>query len=476
MNTIKISSIAKVNLKDPIIYLVDTEKDIQSGPFTDKEKKFIVNQIKNKNGVTLIDGENVRFIIDFPYHKEKYMRHELLRRRGADLEKVINKYKFDVIQIYNLTNEPKALQFLAEGIALSTYEFHKYKQKIFKKFNVLKEIKILNNKKIADHLHIVLDAVNRAKDLVNEPFNVLHSEELAIRFRKLAKDAGFKITILGKKDIQKNKMGGLLAVNKASEFEPTFSIMEWNPKYAKNKKPLILVGKGIVYDTGGYSIKPTPDSMDQMKTDMAGAAAVACTMYAISKMKLPYHVIALVPSTDNVISDEAYVPGDIITMMNGLQVEVLNTDAEGRLILADALYFASRYNPELVIDIATLTGSAMMAVGPYSFAYYTTANEKDNNTFLTSSEEVYERFVQFPLWDDYDELLQSDIADLKNIGGRQGGSISAAKFLQHFVSYPWMHMDIAGMAWRFKQENYRSSGASGFGVRLLIEFILNKCY
>jgi leucyl aminopeptidase len=210
--------------------------------------------------------------------------------------------------------------------------------------------------------------------------------------------------------------------------------------------------------------------MDYMKSDMAGAAAVACTMYALSKNKVPVHVIALVPATDNRPSEDAYVPGDVITMMSGQTVEVLNTDAEGRLILADALHFAKRYKPELVMDFATLTGAAAMAVGPYGIVCMGTAEKEMRDKLNSSGEYVYERLAEFPFWEEYDELIKSDIADMKNIGGPIGGAITAGKFLERYIEFPWMHFDIAGPSFLHNNSSYRGKGGTGVAVRLLTHF------
>lgn len=265
-------------------------------------------------------------------------------------------------------------------------------------------------------------------------------------------------------------MGGLLAVNLGSVQPPTFTVMEWKPRKPKNKHPYVLIGKGVVYDTGGLSLKPTPNSMDYMKSDMAGSAAVACSMYAISKAKLPVHVIALVPATDNRPSENAYVPGDVITMMSGHTVEVLNTDAEGRMILADALHFAKKYKPELVMDFATLTGAAAAAIGSYGIVCMGTADEKTKDKLKDSGKNVHERLAEFPFWDEYEDLLKSDIADMKNIGGPVAGAITAGKFLQKYTDYPWMHFDIAGPSFLHALNSYRGKNGSGVGVRFLFDF------
>ena len=250
--------------------------------------------------------------------------------------------------------------------------------------------------------------------------------------------------------------------------------MEWKPAKATNKKPIVLVGKGVVYDTGGLSLKPTKGSMDSMKADMGGAAAVIGAMAAIAENKLPVHVVGLVPATENRPDGLAYAPGDVIKMMSGLTVEVLNTDAEGRMILADALHYAKKYKPELVVDLATLTGAAAVAIGANGVVAMGNADDKEFESLSDSSYEVFERIARFPFWDDYSEMLKSDIADMKNIGGREAGAITAGKFLERFTDYPYIHLDIAGPAFLDAPSSYRLKGGSGVGVRLLYNFIKSK--
>lgn len=213
--------------------------------------------------------------------------------------------------------------------------------------------------------------------------------------------------------------------------------------------------------------------MTIMKADMGGGAAVAGAMYAIAKNKLPVHVIGLVPATDNRLNNNAYVPGDVVTMHSGKTVEVLNTDAEGRMILADALSYAQKYKPELVIDLATLTGASMRALGHIGTAAMGTAEKNSMEQLKSSGEEVYERIAEFPFWDEYGDMIKSDIADIKNIGGPVAGSITAGKFLEHFTDYPWIHLDIAGPAILDGKDAYRTKGGSGVGVRLLYNFFRN---
>jgi leucyl aminopeptidase len=290
---------------------------------------------------------------------------------------------------------------------------------------------------------------------------------------KLATQSGVKIEVMNKKKIETLKMGGILAVNKASTEPPVFVVMEWNPAGVVNKKPYVFVGKGIVYDSGGMNLK-TGDSMTNMKDDMSGAAAVACAIYGIAMAGLPVHVVGLIPVTDNKIGPEAIFPGDIIKMHNGMTVEVLNTDAEGRLILADALSYASRFDPELVIDLSTLTGAAVRAIGKYGIVAMQMKAGHETELLCQSGWQVYERIVEFPSWEEYAELMKSDIADLKNVGPAEAGAITAGKFLQKFTDYPFIHLDIAGPAYLEKRDSYRGQGGTGVGVRLLYDFIKQK--
>jgi leucyl aminopeptidase len=248
--------------------------------------------------------------------------------------------------------------------------------------------------------------------------------------------------------------------------------MEWKPKNAVNEKPVVLVGKGVVFDTGGMNLKPG-QYMNNMKMDMAGAATMANTLGAVTKAKLPVHVIALIPATDNRVNGNAYVTGDVVTMFDGTTVEVINTDAEGRMILADALSYAKKYDPQLVIDAATLTGSAASAIGGHGIVAMGN-NEEYMELLKESGDNVYERITEMPFWEEYAEELESDIADIKHLGGAEGGAIHAGKFLEHFTDFPYLHLDIAGVAYFDKKKSYHGKGGTGYGVRLLFDFFSNQ--
>lgn len=361
---------------------------------------------------------------------------------------------------------------LAEGIALSTYQFLKYFKDAEKKKYALTSITLVGgfDEQALNRLNNTIKAVCWARDMVNEPVSFLTATQLATEIETLGKEAGFDVQILEKAKIEALKMGGLLAVNKGSIDPPTFTILEYKPTNPTNQKPIVLVGKGVVYDTGGLSLKPTAGSMDLMKSDMAGAACMAATIYGAALNKLNVHLIGLIPATDNRPGQTAYTPGDVITMYDGTTVEVLNTDAEGRMILADALAYSNKLNPELVIDAATLTGAAVVAIGTKASCLMGNADQAVLDQLIASGNEVHERLVQLPFWDEYLDEMKSSVADLKNIGGRYAGMITAGKFLEHFVKSPYIHMDIAGPSFLETAQDYKGKGGTGVGVRLLLNY------
>ena len=439
------------------------DKDYLKFCLEQNKKQFLFNQYPRWIFVHLIDEE-----------KEGIFSLEETRKAANKTTDLVNARKIKSITISRLDEDQDHVLAFAEGMALSNYQFNKYLNKKEDKQNSLNTVKIADkgiSKKKVDELNRLCKAVYLARNLVNEPLSTLTAVELSREIKKMGDEAGFGVEIFHKKKIESLRMGGILAVNKGSIDPPTFSILTWKPENAKNKKPIVLVGKGIVFDTGGLSLKPTQDSMDYMKCDMAGAATVAGTLYALAKNKVPVHVIGLVPATDNRPDGNAYVPGDVIRMFDGSTVEVLNTDAEGRMVLADALTWADKMDPQLVIDIATLTGAALAAIGKYGIVSMGNADRKDMESLKESGDNVFERIAEFPFWDEYNELLKSDIADLKNIGGKYAGAITAGKFLEHFTDSPFIHLDIAGPSYNKTKDSYRGKGGSGIGVRLLYDFI-----
>ncbi len=396
---------------------------------------------------------------------------ESLRKKGHTVYNLIKKESKVLV---SGAESSQVLAFL-EGMLLSGYQFLKYFKDAEKKKNKLQAIQVQGSVSAQDltALEQLVDAVFWARDMVNEPVSFMNAAQLADEIVAKGKKSGYKVNVLGKKQIETLKMGGLLAVNQGSEQPPTFTIIEYKPKNAKNKKPVVLVGKGVVYDTGGLSLKPTPHSMDLMKSDMGGAAAMAATIDALAKNKVPVYVIGLIPATDNRPGKTAYAPGDVVTMFDGTTIEVLNTDAEGRMILADALAYANKYEPELVIDAATLTGAAVRALGTKTAISMGNAKDTYFRKLYESGLRTHDRVFRFPFWDEWKEELKSDIADMKNLGGSNAGMITAGKFLEHFVKYPYIHIDIAGPAFLESADSYNGKGATGAGVRLLYDFLKN---
>jgi leucyl aminopeptidase len=461
--------------KESIVLMGKDEHDF-SEYLNEKERQYLQQQIKNKQTLVSVN-QYERWVFIYIHNvntKEAHDLKEELRKAGAKLNGELNAKKIKEITIVDNQNVQEDIIALTEGLVLANYKFVKYIKDSTDKKPTLQQVNIFSTSVSTNEIREVntlTKAVYYTRNLVNEPLSYLNAEKLAEEIQSMGDEAGFHVKTYDKAGIEQLKFGGLLAVNRGSIDPPTFSVLEWNPEQPVNAKPVILVGKGVVYDTGGLSLKNTRGSMDEMKSDMSGAAVVAGVMYSLAALKIPVHVIGLVPATDNRPDGNAYTPGDVITMHDGSTVEVMNTDAEGRMIMADALSYAKQYKPELVIDIATLTGSAAIAIGKHGIVGMGNAPDAIFQKLITSSYEVFERVVKFPFWNEYKDLLTSDIADMKNIGGREAGAITAGKFLEHFTDYPYIHLDIAGTAFVKENDSYRGKGATGSGVRLLYHFL-----
>ncbi len=475
-----------------LVVIISKFAKLPAGIFTAAEKKYLQEQVETHKQEVVAINHLTHWIYLYFIRDEKNQskRLESSRKAGDIVAGFLNNHRATRVAIFDAASEGSVILAFAEGMALGSYQFLKYKRDKEKE-NTLKEIEIYSQaledadlghasgnqeSPVAPHvssitkLNILLEAVFICRDLINEPNSYLTATVFANEVEKMAMDAGASVEVLTRQEIAALGMGGLLGVNLGSHEPPTFTVLEWKPKEALNAKPLVFVGKGVVYDTGGMNLKPG-DSMLNMKDDMSGAAAVAATIYAIAKARLPVHVIGLMPATDNRPGVKALVSGDVITMHNGMTVEVLNTDAEGRLILADALSYAQKYDPALVIDLATLTGSAVRAIGKFGACAMQSKAAWELEILKTSGNEVYERLVEFPMWEEYGEQIKSDLADLKNLGPAEAGMITAAKFLENFTAYPYIHLDIAGPAFIEKRDSYRGQGGTGYGVRLLFDFV-----
>ena len=363
---------------------------------------------------------------------------------------------------------------IVEGATLGAYRFDKYltqgkeKSQIESVTVALANVAFAIGKKAAHDAGLLCEAVYLTRDLSNAPANEVFPEILANTAAKMARKYGISAKILDEKQIRAMKMGGLLAVNSGSARPPRFITLKYKGN-SRSKDWYAIVGKGITFDSGGISIKPSAN-MAEMKMDMAGAAAVIGTMQALASLKIPVNVVGIAPSTENLPSGSAYKPGDIVTTMSGITIEVDNTDAEGRVILSDGLYYAQQYKPKAIVDLATLTGACVVALGQHATGMFGTS-EDIMAQLKDAGEKTYERVWQMPIYEEYEKQIKSDIADVKNVGGRWAGAITAALFLKKFVGdYPWVHLDIAGTAMLEEATDYSPKGGSGVGVRLLTQF------
>lgn len=476
MLTLKI----KRNLQGTPIYFWNDWKDIETLNLSKSQIETLEKNIK-KDKVTssqLWHEEQWIWLINYPsdYKETAWKLDELYRKEGAKVFVQMSQASIETVYLHAYEEKPSYAQAFAQGFLLRAYQFLKYKTEAKNLAHTLKEMFFSPNTILPTQLKqldVTIRAVYEARDLVNEPLSFLSAEQLSEEIKRVGKESGFKVSVFGKGKIEQLKMGGIIGVNKGSTAPPTFNIMEYHPIEAKNKKPIVLVGKGVVYDTGGVSLKPTLNSMDRMKSDMSGSAVVIGIMKAIAELSLPVHVIALIPATDNRPGPASIVPGDILTMYGGKTVEVLNTDAEGRLILADALVYAQKYQPSLVVDFATLTGAASAAIGDVAMVNMGTASE-EMEKMSASGFAQFEKIVTYPLWEEYTALTQSDIADLKNVGGPKGGAITAGAFLKEFTDYPWVHFDIAGVSHTTSTKDYRLEGGTGYGIRMMLDYFIKQ--
>jgi leucyl aminopeptidase len=372
-------------------------------------------------------------------------------------------------------DDEQSILAVADALAQSDYKYDPYitVKKEQKRFPIAATLfaPTLDKKRVKAldaEAKAIADAVTTTRDLGNAPCNVMTPKRLAERAEEVAAAAGVKCTVYGKREIERMKMGGLIAVNRGSVEEPRFVVMEYAPRRAS--KHVALVGKGITFDSGGISIKPS-EKMEEMKFDMCGAAAVIGVMEAVAKLELPVRVTGIFAATENLPSGSAYKPGEIITMMNGKTVEIVNTDAEGRMILGDALHYASNLKPDHLLDYATLTGACVVALGSETAGLFTDDDELAR-MLIESGERVGDRVWRLPAWDEYKEQIRSEWADMKNSGGRWGGAITAAVFLKEFVDCPsWAHLDIAGTAYAESETPREARGATGAGVRVTVELL-----
>ena len=411
----------------------------------------------------------------------KKVSEDTIRRAAAVGARAVNRAKLksfatdlSATTSGGIKNETLA-QAVVEGAILALYRFDRLKSKK-EKVTVAKVTLLASSKAQTTALGrgakkgvALAEAVSFARDLINLPGNVATPSHLAEEAKKFSRKLGIKSRLLGPKEIAKEKMGALMAVAQGSVEPARFIILEWM-KGPKNQKPIVIVGKGITFDTGGISLKPS-GSMEEMKMDMSGGAAALGVMMAVASQKMKVNLVVLVPATENMPDGAAIKPGDVATGLSGVTMEIINTDAEGRLILADALAYADRYKPDAILDIATLTGACMVALGDVASGLF--CNDKKLTTQLTEAgDETGEKLWSMPLFPEHEELIKSKVADVKNVGPRGGGASTAAAFLKkHVKKGPWAHIDIAGTAYTSKSRHYNTAGGLGIGVRTIIRFI-----
>ena len=386
--------------------------------------------------------------------------------------------------VEGLSDVYSATHAMLEGSLLALYKFHDYKSKLddalLRRIDRLTLVVPSSSEASAaaalEHAKIVVDAVFLCRDLQNAPPNVANPTNLASVAREIASAHGLRCTVLEKPDLEKLGAGGILAVNSGAAEPARLVVLEYDgikAKSATQQKGICLIGKGLTFDTGGISIKPSAD-MGEMKFDMSGAAVVLATMKAVARLKLPLRLIGLLPLTENLPGGRAYRPGDIIKLLGGRYVEIVNTDAEGRLVVADSLAYAGQFKPQIIIDLATLTSACMIALGKHAAGLFCN-DEKLEKALIEAGNACHERVWPLPLFEEYIEDIKSDVADIKNQGHAKGygGAITGALFLKEFVpkGCAWAHLDIAGVAWNSTASGYKPVGGSGFGVRLLLEFL-----
>ncbi|TLY35158.1 MAG: leucyl aminopeptidase [Nitrospirae bacterium] len=373
-----------------------------------------------------------------------------------------------------------AAQATVEGALLGLYQFNAYRTDQNNHIKAVKTMTVVADgaeslaeiQQGASAGQIISDAVTFVRDLCNHPANVMTPTYVEHEAKKIARERGISCKVLNRPDMQRLGMGALLGVSLGSHQPPKFIILEYRGGSA-HERPVALVGKTVTFDSGGISLKPA-DNMEQMKADMTGGAAVLAAVGAAARLRLPLNVIGIIPATENMPGGSATKPGDILKSLSGKTIEVINTDAEGRLILADGLTYATRYHPDVLVDIATLTGACVVALGTHAIGVL------GNNAALieelqAAGEQCGERTWQLPLWEEYYEQIKSDVADMKNTGGRPGGTITAAAFLSKFVGESvWAHLDIASTDWSDRERGHIPKGPTGVGARLLIQFLRNR--
>ena len=482
----KITFSKNLSISDHLVFLVVDGKEVLKSDLIDEKVRNLLKNVcksesfKRKSFFEFFHYEKSNKIKSISVVKinpsEKLFKLEVLS--GKILMHLEKKKINDVSVLFEengISNKRNFLYSICRGFVLKDYKFEKYRSVSKKEHNV-KSIKLCNELSSADQKY-VLSCANNSKgvfltrDLVSEPANILYPEKF-VDFCKVMKKAGVSLEIFDEKKLKKLKMNALLGVAQGSRRPARVLIMKWKGKDSPFNNPLAFVGKGVTFDTGGISLKPS-GGMEDMKWDMGGAAVVAGLLYTLALRKAKANVVGIVGLVENMPDGNAQRPGDVVKSLSGQTIEVLNTDAEGRLVLADILWYINeRFKPKFMIDLATLTGAIIVALGE-RYAGLFSNDDSLAKKILEASSETGELSWRLPMDEEFDKLLNCQIADMKNITGTRGaGSITAAQFLKRFVkNTPWAHLDIAGVTWSKKDSNFSRPGGTGFGVKLLDEFV-----
>ncbi|HVP38784.1 MAG TPA: leucyl aminopeptidase [Candidatus Saccharimonadales bacterium] len=435
--------------------------------------------VGRKNKITVVYAGSTRLLLA-GLGPRKAVSAEVLREAAAVAARQAQGLKVRDLAVWLPALAPRfgtaaAVAAVADGLNQGGYAYNAYRTRTEDRATQLESVVFLSPraelaeaKAAVGGLGVVLDAVNFARDLANRPGNDLVPRTLAEAAQAMARTHGLRCRVHGPKELERLGAGGLLGVSRGSAEEPRLVELDYTPR-GRARGTLVFVGKGLTFDSGGISLKPA-DNMDRMKFDMCGAAAVVGALQAIAQLKPAVRVVGLVGATENLPGGKALKPGDVLTALSGTTIEIINTDAEGRLVLADALNYATRFKPDAVVDLATLTGACIIALGTFTAGLFA-SDEKVCERLLESSRRTGERMWRLPLWPQYEEMMKSDIADLKNATAvREAGACTAAAFLKRFTGYPWAHLDIAGVGHLDRERPDLARGGTGFGVKSLVDF------
>jgi len=467
-----------------ILFCHEREKPGLPTPFRNLFQPISRKEFNGEEKQLLLLHSGTRHLLLVGLGKRAELTAETVRRATGAAVKRLSAIGLDTAAIQVL---PEQLAPVVEAALLASYKFTKFKSSDdnhhpLKSLTLClpKEADLTAAKLLVTRVQTIAESANYARDLGNQPANIIYPETLAEEARRLADRFRLGCTILDKPALEGGRFGGLLAVGAGSAHEPRLIVLEYQPQAettpGSTPAPLIaLVGKALTFDSGGLSIKPA-EKLDEMKFDKSGGVTVLGAMRAVAALGLPLRVLGVIAAAENIPSATSYRPGDIITSYQGtdkraVTIEVLNTDAEGRILLGDALAYARQRHPQAIIDLATLTGACVVALGPFAAGLFAN-NDRLLEQLRAAGERTGERLWPLPLWPEYKDKIKSDVADIKNIGGREGGAITAAVFLERFVGdVPWAHLDIAGTAWITEERPYLAKGATGFGVRLVLDLL-----